>query len=74
MVVPALPQGTGAPGVGAADALQRKLTRETVLLALGSIGFLHEVFVYGTERPFVLTACLAMMGLSIGLAANGRNK
>jgi len=36
---------------------------------LGFAGFVHELFALG-ERPFVLTACLALMGLPLLLRAD----
>lgn len=44
------------------------------MFALGATGFLHEVFAQGVERPVVLSACVALMGLPFVLAANGRRK
>jgi hypothetical protein len=51
-----------------------RLSRDLIMFALGSFGFVHEVITTGTERPFILTSCLALMGLPFVLgAANGRN-
>ena len=36
----------------------------------GMGGFLHELFYQGVERPFILTACLALMGLPVLLGAD----
>ncbi len=51
--------------------------RDLITFALGAAGFLHELFLTGTERPFVLTACLALMGfpfvLGVDSKIRGRN-
>jgi hypothetical protein len=40
------------------------------MFVLGASGFVHELFTTGVERPFILSACLALMGLPFVL--NGR--
>jgi hypothetical protein len=37
--------------------------RDVAMFLLGAGGFIHEVLTVGVERPFILTACLALMGL-----------
>jgi hypothetical protein len=49
-----------------------RITRDLMMFGLGAGGFVHEVLYQGFERPFVLSACLALMGLPFVLAANGR--
>ena len=41
------------------------LTRDLVMFSLGAAGFIHEVVLNSgvAERPYTLTACLALMGL-----------
>ena len=45
--------------------------RDATMFVLGAGGFLHELLTVGIERPFILTACLALMGLPFVLG-NGR--
>ncbi len=33
------------------------------MFSLGAGAFLNEVFIGGQERPFIIAACLALMGL-----------
>ena len=42
-------------------------TRDTLAYALGGAGFLHELFISQGERPFLLTASLALMGFPLVL-------
>ena len=35
------------------------------MFVLGAGGFVHELFTTGLERPYILTASLALMGLSV---------
>lgn len=44
-----------------------KITRDLVLLGAGLAFMAHEVFVQPVERPYVITACLGMMGLPVFL-------
>lgn len=37
------------------------------MFVMGAIGFVHEVVVTAGERPMLLAACLALMGLPIFL-------
>lgn len=41
---------------------------------LGAIGFLHELLFASTERPFVISACLALMGLPFVLRGEDKLK
>jgi hypothetical protein len=47
------------------------------MFLLGATAFLHELVIANAERPYLLTAALAMMGLPIVLRAdesrNGKN-
>jgi hypothetical protein len=55
--------------------MKTRISRDLVMFALGAFGFVHEVLVSGLERPFVLTACMALMGLPFVLNANnGKGK
>ena len=38
---------------------------EALSYALGAIGFLHELILANAERPFLLTASLALMGFPL---------
>lgn len=50
-----------------------KITRDRIFVALGATGFLHELLIEGpTERPFILTASLALMGLPLVLKADAK--
>lgn len=42
-----------------------RLTRDSTLLLAGLAGFFHELIVSGIERPYILGACVTMMGLPI---------
>lgn len=39
--------------------------RDVVLLVLGSLGIVHELFLAGTERPLILGAALSCLGLPL---------
>jgi hypothetical protein len=41
--------------------------RDAAMFAIGASGFAHEVIVTAGERPMLLAACLALMGLPIFL-------
>ena len=43
------------------------------MFVLGAFGFIHEILTVGIERPFILTACLALMGLPVILASSRSN-
>lgn len=47
-----------------------KALRGAVTFGLGATGFLHELLVSEGERPFILTASLALMGLELVLRAD----
>lgn len=42
-------------------------TKETIAYVLGGLGFLHELIIANAERPFLLTASLALMGFPLVL-------
>lgn len=49
-----------------------KITRDLILLTAG-LGFMaHEVLIAQTERPYIITACLGMMGLPVFLRWDAR--
>lgn len=41
--------------------------KETIAYILGGLGFLHELLIENLERPFLLTASLALMGFPLVL-------
>lgn len=41
--------------------------REAIAYVLGGAGFIHELFIAQAERPFLLTASLALMGFPLVL-------
>ena len=47
-------------------------TKETLAYVLGGLGFLHELIVENAERPFLLTASLALMGFPLVLKGEDR--
>lgn len=49
-------------------------TREFLAFILGGLGFLHELFLYQGERPFLLTASLALMGFPLVFRAEQKLK
>ncbi len=42
------------------------------MFLIGALGFFHEVLLTGQERPFLITACLALMGLPFVLSADNK--
>lgn len=40
-----------------------KIFRDLGIALLGGYGFFHEVAREGSERPYILVACMAMLGL-----------
>ena len=48
----------------------KSLSRDVLMFVLGFAGFIHELLVAGVERPFILSGCLALMGLPF--VFNGR--
>lgn len=49
-------------------------TKEFLAFILGGIGFAHELFLYQGERPFLLTASLALMGFPLVFRAEEKIK
>ena len=47
-------------------ALKREL-RDAITYILGGVGFLHELIIANAERPFILTASLALLGFPLVL-------
>ena len=50
----------------------KHVKRDTLLFVLGAGGFLHELLLSSRDRPTIIAASLAMMGLPFVL--NGRGK
>jgi hypothetical protein len=48
------------------------ISRDTVLFVAGMVGLLHETLSAGVERPILIAAFLAMMGLPLFLRADER--
>jgi hypothetical protein len=46
--------------------------RDTIMFLLGAGGFLHELVIATAERPFILAASSALMGLPFVLKADER--
>jgi membrane-bound ClpP family serine protease len=44
--------------------------RDVLMFLLGATGFIHELVASGVERPMILTASLALMGLPFVLGAD----
>lgn len=40
-----------------------KIIRDTAMFVTGLLGFAHEILLRGPERPTLLLACLALMGV-----------
>lgn len=55
-----------------ADAPKR--FRDWLMFGFGGLGFAHEVIVTKGERPMLLAACLALMGLPIFLRKDEADK
>lgn len=53
-----LPDDAGLRGI-----VKWKNTRDISMFTAGLSGFAHEVLVKGPERPTLLLACLALMGV-----------
>lgn len=49
-------------------------TKEALAYVLGASGFLHELILYQGERPFLLTASLALMGFPLVFKAEEKRK
>jgi hypothetical protein len=43
----------------------RRQVRDAIAYILGAMGFLHELFLQHADRPFLLTASLALMGFPL---------
>jgi hypothetical protein len=49
-----------------------RVMREVAMFVVGGAGFLNEVYLRVTERPFIIAACLALMGLPFVLHGEDR--
>lgn len=47
-----------------------KITRDLLMFTLGAVGFVHELLISHAERPYLIGACLALMGLPLALRAD----
>lgn len=45
------------------SSLTARQAREVAMFLMGATAFMHEVLAEGVERPFILSASLALMGL-----------
>ncbi len=54
--------------------LRNWITKEKIFVVIGSCGFFHEVFITNQERPFILTASLALMGFPLVLKGEQKLK
>ena len=52
--------------------IRNLITKEKLFVALGSVAFLHELIIAEVERPFILTAALALMGFPLVLKQEGK--
>ena len=52
---------------------RRRITRDGLLFILGAGGFLHEVLITHGERPTLLLACFALMGVPLFLQRVEKN-
>lgn len=52
--------------------ISKIITRDRIFVVLGAAGFLHELLLANIERPFVLTASLALMGFPLVLKADSK--
>lgn len=50
------------------------ITKGNFFLALGCAGFVHELVITETERPFILAASLAFAGLKWTLPADQKRQ
>lgn len=48
--------------------------KEVIAYLLGGMGFLHELIIAQAERPFLLTASLALMGFPLVFKAEEKLK
>jgi len=51
-----------------------KIGRDTILLLIGAIGFLHEVWLASADRYSVIAGSLALMGLPFYLRADEKRE
>lgn len=51
-----------------------RVQRDTILFAAGLVGVLHETLIAGPERPTLLYAFVAMMGLPLVLRDGDRRR
>ena len=54
--------------------LLRRPIRDAIAYILGAIGFLHELLIQHADRPFLLTASLALMGFPLVFSGEERLK
>lgn len=54
--------------------LSGRAVREVATFSLGVVGFLHELLLAPTERPFLISASLALMGLPFVLRGEDKLK
>ena len=54
--------------------LIKHITRDKIFVVLGATGFIHELVIAQTERPFILTASLALMGFPLVLKTEDKLK
>jgi hypothetical protein len=54
--------------------LLNQITRDRIFVVLGATGFLHELLIANAERPFILTASLALMGFPLVLKTEEKLK
>jgi len=47
------------------NPLNQRQVRDAIAYILGAIGFLHELIIAHGDRPFLLTASLALMGFPL---------
>ena len=53
---------------------RRRLTRDGLLFILGAAGFLHELLITQGERPTLLLACFALMGVPLFLRQDEKRR
>lgn len=51
-----------------------RFTRDGLFLILGAGGFLHELLITQGERPSLLLACFALMGVPLFLRGDEKDK
>lgn len=50
------------------------IKRDLIMFTLGAFGFVHELVVSNVERPYLIGACLALMGLPVALRYDERKR